>query len=34
LKFVELMAKKQPDSLIDAFKKNPNFSIEESLKIC
>ena len=34
LRFVELMAKHKPDSLIDAFKKNPNFSIEESLKIC
>ena len=28
------MAKHKPDHLIDAFKKNPNFSIEESLKIC
>jgi len=28
------MAKHKPDNLIDAFKKNPNFSIEESLKIC
>lgn len=34
LRFVELMAKHKPDNLIDAFKKNPNFSIEESLKIC
>ncbi|MCB0371255.1 MAG: hypothetical protein KDD45_18020 [Bdellovibrionales bacterium] len=34
LRFVELMAKHKPDHLIDAFKKNPNFSIEESLKIC
>ena len=28
------MAKHKPDSLIDAFKKNPNFSIEESVRIC
>jgi len=28
------MAKLKPDNLIDAFKKNPHFSIEESLKIC
>jgi hypothetical protein len=28
LRFVELMAKHKPDNLIDAFKKNPNFSIE------
>jgi hypothetical protein len=28
LRFVELMAKYKPDNLIDAFKKNPNFSIE------
>ena len=34
LRFVELMAKQKPDNLIDAFKKNPNFSIEQSLKIC
>jgi len=28
------MAKYKPDHLIEAFKKNNNFSIEESLKIC
>ena len=28
------MAKYKPDGLIEAFKKNNNFSIEESLKIC
>lgn len=28
------MAKHKPDHLIDAFKKNSRFSIEESLKIC
>jgi len=28
LRFVELMAKHKPDQLIDAFKKNPLFSIE------
>ena len=34
LRFVELMAKHKPDHLIDAFKKNSQFSIEDSLKIC
>ena len=34
LRFVELMAKNKPDFLIDAFKKNSRFSIQESLKIC
>lgn len=34
LRFVELMAKHKPDLLIDAFKKNSQFSIEDSLKIC
>ena len=34
MRFVELMAKNKPENLIEAFKKNPNFSPEDSLAIC
>ena len=33
-RYVELMAQKQPSALLDAFKRNPRFTTEETLRIC
>lgn len=33
-RYVEIMAKTKRNNLIDAFKKNPRFTTEETLRIC